>query len=88
MTKTKIWMHSLEHSENGLKAVKLNKTSLGVFLYHALKCGSEIGDVWPFNSNYDSSWVGITIKIDPDKIPEFEKNSGYGLKQPPIIKLN
>jgi hypothetical protein len=75
-------MHSLEHSTKEFKSVKLSSISLGKFTYHALKCGAEIGDIEALNPNFDSSWVGVTIKIDKNKIDEFQKNSGFGLKKP------
>lgn len=86
----RVWMHSLDMNQKKkkLKSVALQKKSIGDFIYYALRNGAEIGTIWPLNPDHHGSYVGITLKIHPDNIKKFEEESGFGLVEPPQIKLN
>lgn len=85
----RVWKHTLDFQhERGLKPLSFRKKVLGEFLYYALKCDAEIGSVWCLNRNFHGSWVGASLLIKPENIEKFEEESGFGLRNPPIIKLN
>lgn len=76
-----IWWHIDDH-----KALNLSKASLGNFCYHALKLNIQIGNFWAFNSKYDRSWVGVTIKATKEQKEALETITKFKFNLPP--KLN
>lgn len=83
----KVWKHSLDHSDGNRRTVNLSQASLGKFTYWATKLGAEITQIWSLNDKYERSWVGVVVKIDEDRVAEFEEKSGFGLKDPPKVNI-
>lgn len=80
-----VWKQTLDLEKGCLS---LSKKKLGDFFYWALKFDCIVGDVFCLNSNFDRSWVGVSLAIDESKISDFEEKSGFKLCNPPKIKLN
>jgi len=76
------WWHTEDyHSPN------LSKASLGVFFYEALKCGAQIGEIWPFNPNYDRSAVYVTILMTDEMKEHLESVTKFKFRPPPQVHL-
>ena len=86
----RVWMQTLDYGDAPgiLKKLNLSKKRLGDFCYWALKYDAEIGSLYCLNSGFERAWVGASIRIRPDRIADFENNSGIGLRIPPKIKLS
>jgi hypothetical protein len=77
----RVWMHC----EEGLG---LTKASMARFMVFCLKKNVEIGSVHAFNPRYDRSLVLASVRIKPDQIEAFERETGGKLRRPPKINLN
>lgn len=73
------------HVEEGLR---LSKTKLGLFMYHALKFKAQFGDWYCPQPQYDRAFVGAAICLHPDNKEELERLTGVKLRNPPKIVLN
>ena len=77
----RVWMHC----EEGLS---LTKASMSRFIMFVLENHIEIGSVYAFKPNFPRSLVIASIRIRPDQITCFERDTGGKLRLPPKIKLN
>lgn len=86
----RIWMQTFDLSEkkSGLKALSLRKKLLGDFVFYALKHEAEIGSFYCLNAKFNGAWTGASIRIRPDRIEQFQLDTGVGLRTPPKLKLN
>ena len=73
------------HVESGLS---LSKSKLGLFMYHLIKINGEVGDIFCLNSQYDRSFIGMSVCIDPSKREELEQLTKVKLSKPPTVVLN
>jgi hypothetical protein len=77
----RVWMHC----ESGLA---LNKASMSRFIMYVLTNKIEIGQIYAFNPNFKNSLVIASIRIRPDQIEAFERETKGKLRQPPEVHLN
>lgn len=77
------WWHTSDYH-----SPKLNKTSLGLFLYEVLKEGAYIGEVWPFNIKYNTSPVIFTVYMTEEMKINIESRTKFKFSKPSTIKLN
>jgi hypothetical protein len=70
------------------KAVNLSKSRLGDFMYHLLRHGGNVLDVYVMNRTYDRSYVQMVVQIHPDNVKPFETDSGFILETPHKPKIN
>ncbi|WP_449043703.1 hypothetical protein [Paracoccus versutus] len=73
------------HCEEGLT---MTKASMARFMMFCLSNHVEIGDVYAFNPKYRGSQVLASIRIRPDQIEAFERDTGGKLRRPPRLVLN
>lgn len=71
--------------ESGLA---MTKASMSRFVMFCLTHGVEILQIHPFNRNFHGCHVSASVRIVPDLIPEFERETGGKLKPPATINLN
>lgn len=77
----RVWMHC----ESGLT---MSNASLARFLSYCLKNNVEIGSISAFQPSYPRSLVLASIRIKPELIEDFQKQTGGILREPPRISLN
>ena len=77
----RVWMHC----ESGLT---LTKASLSRFMLFILKNKIELGQIYAFNPKYSNSLVLASIRIRPDQIEAFERETKAKLRHPPEVNLN
>lgn len=73
------------HCEEGLS---MTKASMARFMMFCLKNSIEIGSVHAFNPRYHGSSVIAAVRLRPDQIEAFERETGGKLRSPPRIVLN
>ena len=73
-------------TEVGGKRVSMSKSSLGHFMYHALKCGADVYQMWAFAPQYDRSAVYPAINATPEQV-DYLKEQGYMFRPPPTVKV-
>jgi len=73
------------HCEEGLS---MSKASMARFMMFVLKNDIEIGDVYAFNPGFERCQVLASIRIRPDQIEAFERETGGKLRRPPRVVLN
>lgn len=76
------WWHTEDHA-----SPNLTKTSLGLFFYHVLKVGAQIGSIWPFNPKYDKSSVFITVFMTDEMMIKLENETKFRFKPPPKVHV-
>lgn len=79
--KGRVW----RHCEEGLS---MTKASMARFMMFVLKNDIEIGEVYAFNANYHGCQVLASIRIKPEQIEAFERETGGKLRRPPRLVLN
>lgn len=77
----RIWMHCDE-------GLSLSKASMSRFVMFCLTNRVEIGSIHPFAPDYPRSQVCAAVRIKPELIAAFEKETGGRLREPPRISLN
>ena len=77
----RVWMHC----EEGLS---MTKASMSRFVMFCLRNRVEIGDIHPFNPNYDRCQVSASVRLKPEQFSAFEAETGGKLREPPRISLN
>jgi hypothetical protein len=77
----RVWMHC----NSGLNMSKKSTLSLVQFI---LKNRLELGSFYTLEPSDSKSQVFVSIKIHPDLIPDFERETRGILSKPPKIKLN
>lgn len=77
----RVWMHC----EEGLA---MNKASMSRFMMFCLWHNVEIGSISAFNPRYRNSVVLASVRIRPEHIAAFQKETGGVLRKPPRIVLN
>ena len=66
----------------------MTKASMARFMMFCLQNSVEIGDVWAFNPKFRGCSVIASVRIKPDQIEAFERETGGKLRTPPRIVLN
>lgn len=66
----------------------LSKAGLGRALYHLLKHGFDVYQVWAFNARYERSAVEILVVGSPHMRQHFEAETGLLMAPAPKAKLN
>lgn len=64
------------------KALSINKTQLGKFVYHLIKLNVHITSMNALNTRYENSYVQIAISLPKGKKEELEILTGVSLEQP------
>jgi len=77
----RVWMHC----DSGLSMSKKSTLSLIQFI---LKNRLEVGSFYALEPSFSRSQVCVSVKIHPDLIPDFERETGGKLSRPPTIKLS
>ena len=77
----RVWMHC----DSGLNMSKKSTLSLIQFI---LKNRLEVGSFYALRPSFSRSQVCVSVKIHPDLIPDFERETGGNLSKPPKLKLN
>ena len=79
----RVWMHS----EEGLS---FTKASMSRFVMFCVGNNVEIGDIMAGGGQPPPprAWVVVAVRIHPDLIPAFERETGGKLRKPPRIVLN
>ena len=77
----RVWMHC----ESGLAN---NPTSMSRFIMFVLKNRILIGNLYAFNPEYKNSLVVASVRIRPDQVEAFEKETKGQLRPPPEVHLN
>ena len=73
------------HCEEGLC---MTKASMARFMMFCLANRVEIGDVYAFDPRFRGSQVIAAIRINPDQIEAFERETGGKLRRPSRLVLN
>lgn len=85
----RVWKVTADYGAVGTKKLGFSKASLGLFMFTLYKLGGEIGEVHVMGGGrYRNAYVQASLKIHPDKIAEFESDTGIKLENPATIKLN
>lgn len=73
------------HCEDGLS---MTKASMARFMMFCLENNIQIGDVYAFNPRYRGCQVIASVRIKPDQIDAFERETRGILRNPPRLVLN
>lgn len=71
--------------ESGLAMTKASMARLMMFI---LRNNIELLQIHAFNPNFHGCQVSAAMRIRPDQIIAFERETGGKLQPPPTIKLN
>lgn len=63
----------------------LSKASMGEFFYTVLKEGGYIGEIWPFNENYNRCSVFISVLMTEEMKNNIESKTRFKFRLPPKI---
>ena len=77
----RVWMHC----EQGLS---LSKASMSRFVMYCLTNNIEIGDIYVFDYRFRNSQVSVSVRLQPEKFEEFERETKGKLRKPPVMSLN
>ena len=66
----------------------LSKASLGLFFFHVLKNGAQVGDIFTFNAKYHRSQVIVSVFMTGEQKTAIEGATPVRFRRPPKIKVN
>lgn len=71
-----------------VKGLSMNNASLACFMSFCLRNNVEIEYVYALRPEYKRSSVMASVRLRPDQVEAFERETGGKLRKPPRVKLN